>query len=133
MYPINYPTQYPSQTAININPFSGAQGFQTAVPLPTQQQVKTKIINRVDDITPNDVPMDGTAGIFPLSDYSEIYVKQWKSDGTIKTVKFIPEQTVEDETPKRTELDDLKEYLDKKFEAISKSTSKPKKEVIPDG
>lgn len=136
MYPTYYPTQYPQQTAMNFNPYGGANGFQTAVPLPIQAptQQRFKIVNRLEDITPNDVPMDGTSGIFPLSDNSAIYVKSWNTDGTIKTIKYVPEE-IESEPQAKPQmtLAELKEWLDFKFETLAKPTSKPKKEVQADG
>lgn len=136
MYPNYYPTQYPPQTAINLNPYnSGANGFQTAVPLqqmqaPTQQRFK--IVNRLEDIMPNDVPMDGTKGIFPLSDDSAIYVKSWNTDGTIKTIKYLPEE-IEPDIRQKSEIDALKEWLNMKFDSLAKPTPKVKKEVQVDG
>lgn len=137
MYPNYYPTQYLPQTAVNLNPYSGANGFQTAVPMqqmqaPTQQRFK--IVNRLEDITPNDVPMDGTSGIFPLSDSSAIYVKSWNTDGTIKTIKYVPEiiESEPEEKPQMT-LAELKDWLDFKFEALAKPSPKVKKEVQADG
>lgn len=137
MYP-NYPTQYPVQTGVgNFNPYIGANGFQAAVPLPQMQvptQQRFKIVNRLEDITPNDVPMDGTSGIFPLSDNSAIYVKSWNTDGTIKTIKYIPEiiESEPQEKPQMT-LVELKDWLDFKFESLAKPASKTKKEVLVDG
>ena len=137
MYP-NYPTQYPVQTGVgNFNPYIGANGFQAAVPLPQMQvptQQRFKIVNRLEDITPNDVPMDGTSGIFPLSDNSAIYVKSRNTDGTIKTIKYIPEiiEPEPKEKPQMT-LAELKDWLDFKFESLAKPASKTKKEVLVDG
>lgn len=49
-----------------------------------------KMVNDVSMVSPNDVPMDGNIAIFPKSDMSEIYCKQWKQDGTIQTVVYKP-------------------------------------------
>lgn len=136
MYPNYYPTQYPAQTAMNFNPYnSGANGFQTAVPLPmtAPTQQRFKIVNRLEDITPNDVPMDGTSGIFPLSDNSAIYVKSWNTDGTIRTIKYVPEEIKPEEPTPQMTLSELKDWLDSKFESLAKPTSKVKKEVQADG
>ena len=65
--------------------------------LPTQMQgayqqlgLVGKMVNDVSMVSPNDVPMDGNIAIFPKSDMSEIYCKQWKQDGTIQTVVYKP-------------------------------------------
>lgn len=47
-----------------------------------------RVINSENDITPNEVPMDGSISLFPLADYSKIFAKQWSQDGTIKTTVF---------------------------------------------
>lgn len=59
-----------------------------------------KMVNDVSMVSPNDVPMDGNIAIFPKSDMSEIYCKQWKQDGTIQTVVYKPflEQNAEQAT-----------------------------------
>lgn len=134
MYP-NYPMQYPTiqPGGINFNPY-GNQGFQAAAPLQMPTQQRFKIVNRLEDITPNDVPMDGTTGIFPLSDNSAIYVKSWNTDGTIKTIKYVPEviESEPEEKPQMT-LAELKDWLDFKFESFAKPSPKVKKEVQADG
>lgn len=62
-----------------------------------QQQVQPvsvglngRIIDDVSTVGPNEVSMDGSVSLFPKRDMSEIYAKQWQSDGTIKTVRFVP-------------------------------------------
>lgn len=49
-----------------------------------------KVVNDVSMVSPNDVPMDGNVALFPKTDMSEIYCKQWKQDGTIQTVIYRP-------------------------------------------
>lgn len=71
-----------------------------------------RIVNSIGEVTPNEVPMDGSVGIFMLKDMSELYSKAWASDGTIKTVKYIPEPLVQAE-PVRNPLDEILERLDK--------------------
>lgn len=43
-----------------------------------------------NEITASEIPMDGRSAIFPKSDMSEIVVKNWASDGTIRTMAFKP-------------------------------------------
>ena len=77
--------QYPySPTAVNLTtPYSGQNGFQTAVPMPSAQITNPNVIfgkrvGRASDITPNDVPMDGTIGYFPTNE-NTIISKKWNS------------------------------------------------------
>lgn len=61
---------------------------------PLQQQmprgVNGRVVQSVEMITANDVPMDGSAAFFPMQDMSAILAKSWNADGTIKTVIFKP-------------------------------------------
>lgn len=52
-----------------------------------------RLVANADEITPQEVPMDGSVSLFPQNDYSAIYAKTWTKDGTIATMKFIPEQS----------------------------------------
>lgn len=66
---------------------------QTMQPILTQQIVNLsgRVVQKETDITPQEVAMDGTISLFPLADYTAIIAKQWNSDGTIKTLRFVPE------------------------------------------
>lgn len=55
-----------------------------------QQGICGKIVQSVDSIMANDVPMNGSVAFFPKSDLSEIYAKQWGADGKISTMVFKP-------------------------------------------
>lgn len=72
-----------------------AQPEQTAQQQMVQQQPFQRGINGMmvasaDNITADCVPMDGSAAFFPKHDLSEIYVKNWCADGTIRTLTFKP-------------------------------------------
>lgn len=92
----NTPMSY--QQYGNYNPYIQQQrGYQQQeIPVqqyqPVQQQIgiNGKVIQTVENITANDVPMDGSVAFFPKNDLSEIYAKKWNSDGTICTVLFKP-------------------------------------------
>lgn len=58
-----------------------------------------KTITNPNEILPQDVPMDGSVGLFPVQDHSCIYAKAWNSNGTIATVKYVPEQTIAQPAP----------------------------------
>lgn len=69
------------------------QRFQQPVEQPQQQMlqgINGKVVQVMENITANDVPMDGSVAFFPKQDMSEIYAKSWNADGTIKTVIFRP-------------------------------------------
>ena len=68
-------------------PMSGAN--QQAMP---QQIVgiNGRIVQAVENINANEVPMDGSVAFFPKQDLTEIYAKSWNADGTIRTLTFKP-------------------------------------------
>lgn len=88
----NYLPQY---GAYQYNPMTNIQRFQ-----PQEQMQQTipqqitgingRIVQEVDNINANEVPMDGSMAFFPKQDLSEIYVKGWNADGTIRTTVFKP-------------------------------------------
>lgn len=93
----------------------------------TPQQKSTvfgKVVADESQITPNDVPMDGTIAIFPLQDYSKIIAKQWTANGTIQTLIYIPEQTQASNTPKTT-LDDVMSHMDERLDQIEDLFTQP--------
>ena len=60
-------------------------------PIPQQiVGINGRIVQAVENINANEVPMDGSMAFFPKQDMSEIYVKGWNADGTIRTLTFKP-------------------------------------------
>lgn len=60
-------------------------------PMPQQiAGINGRIVQAVENINANEVPMDGSMAFFPKQDLSEIYVKGWNADGTIKTIVYKP-------------------------------------------
>lgn len=57
---------------------------------PAQRGLNGMVVMSADKITADCVPMDGSAAFFPKQDLSEIYVKNWCADGTIRTLVFKP-------------------------------------------
>lgn len=104
VYPApGYSQQIPYQASYGYNPYGNQQRieqpqnyFQPAQTQQIQQPQMTpigingKIVPSVENITANDVPMDGSVAFFPKQDMSEIYAKSWNSDGTIRTIVFKP-------------------------------------------
>lgn len=72
-----------------------------------------KMINNLQEVRPNEVPMDGSASIFPMNDFSSIYVKAWGPDGNIQTLRFIPDVTTNKEVDQGpTEFEKIMKELD---------------------
>ena len=79
------------------------------------------MVQSVDSITADAVPMDGSAAFFPKQDLSEIYVKSWNPDGTIKTLTFHP---VENSIPSINSVDEQINVLTAKVNALEASFNK---------
>ena len=99
-------------------------GNQTPNPYQNQQlnrfqSIPGRLVNNLDEITPQEVPMDGSVSLFPQNDYSAIYAKTWTKDGTIATVKFIPEQP-QNAAPQKSPIEE-------RLEKMLSNRSKPKK------
>ena len=62
----------PNYGAYQYNPMASYQRYQQ--PEPTQG-ISGRVVQAVETINPNEVPMDGSMAFFPKQDMSEIYVK----------------------------------------------------------
>lgn len=117
---------YGNQQSTNVNPQNYGQptpGYFPQRP-PQPSMLPGKVVTRLEEITPSDVPMDGSMSLFPLSDGSCIIGRLWSNDGTIKTVRYglINEQETKEE-PKPdytseilTRLDAIEKLLNRKPE-----------------
>lgn len=73
--------------------------YNTYLPQYPVQQVQTQasqslvghIVTANDQIPVSEVPQNGTPAYFPMQDGSSILAKSWQPDGTIATVRYIPE------------------------------------------
>lgn len=89
------------------------------------QGINGKIIADMNQITANDVPMDGRVAFFPKQDLSEVYAKSWNADGTIRTVTYKPVLDNEPKTaaePKKLKCDlsdEATQGIMDKFDEIS--------------
>lgn len=91
--------------------------------------INGRVVQAVENINANEVPMDGSMAFFPKQDMSEIYVKGWNADGTIKTIVYKPyaapkdNQTVNSmtnaENAKFTLSDESTELFMNKFDELS--------------
>lgn len=131
----NYLPQY---GAYQYNPMANMQRFQSQeqiqpqIQQPVPQQIagiNGRVVQAVENINANEVPMDGSMAFFPKQDMSEIYVKGWNADGTINTIVYKPytapkdNQTVNSmantENAKFTLSDESTQLFLNKFEELS--------------
>lgn len=93
---------------------------------PNYQVLPGRVVGNVDEITPQEVPMDGSVSLFPQSDYSCIYAKTWTKEGTIATVRYVPEQPQENGEPKKSPLEERLDRIEKQLESLNKKLYRPK-------
>lgn len=109
-----YPQQYG-----NYAPYQQIQQqrFQPQEQYPVMQNQQAiglngRIVQVVENINANEVPMDGSMAFFPKQDLSEIYVKGWNADGTIKTIVYKPQIDNKSMQAVNTSLDTEKLKID---------------------
>ena len=109
--PYNIPSYYPQQ-------YTGypqyLQQMQAARYQPQQQPVgiNGRMVQSVENINANEVPMDGSMAFFPKQDMSEIYVKAWDANGLIKTIVYKPQIDNKSVQAVNTSLDTEKLKID---------------------
>lgn len=101
----SYYVQYPQYGQVP-NPYIDRlaqlqQYHQTLQPVQNQFQPLGKIVENIEIVKGTDIPMDGNAYYFPKADGSEIYSKQWLSNGTTQIMAFRP--VVEEGLPEKIE------------------------------
>ena len=102
--------------------YSGFNNFQR----PTMPaMIPGRLVANADEITPQEVPMDGSVSLFPQNDYSCIYAKTWIKEGTIATMKFVPEKPQNAEQQK-SPLEMRLDSIDQRLEALDKKLNKPR-------
>ena len=95
-----------------------AQNVNLPYVTPTPKQtIFGKIVQNESQITPNDVPMDGTI--------SRIIAKQWTPNGLIQTLEYLP-ANAKDDNPTVT-LDDVMSHMDERLDQIEDLFTKPAK------
>lgn len=91
----------------NTNP--NVYGY-SSVPQPQRSSIPGRTVQNESEIKPNEVSMDGSVSLFPTTDLSCIYAKQWTANGTIVTAKYI----LQAETNAKKPIDDpVLERLDR--------------------
>lgn len=85
-----------------------------------------RVVGGPHEVTPNDVPMDGSAAFFPLSDGTAVIAKAWRPDGTIGTVRYVPEVSEDEgaEDATTVSLMDVMNRLDS-MEDLIRGSQKP--------
>lgn len=76
--------------------FQGYQPqYQPSLPSMPNNGLIGHVVGSHEEIKPQDVPMNGNAAYFPAQDGSVIYAKAWNQNGSISTVRYVPENVGE--------------------------------------
>lgn len=121
--PFYYQNGQQPQTMLYQQPMNPYTQPMTTAYTPSTSRSSTlygRVVNSPNDITPNEVPMDGSVSLFPSSDYSCILAKTWNRDGTIQTVKFVPEVNPDQVTLDQASQENTMDTILKKLDAIEK-------------
>lgn len=87
------------------------QPMTTIPPMNTQVGLQGKIVESIDVVKAMDIPLDGSASYFVISDGSAIVSKQLQNDGTSKMVVYKPSQEEKKDTIEFATLDELQDVL----------------------
>lgn len=88
-----------------------------------KQGIAGRMVKTIDEIAPNEIPMDGSIALFPTQDGSTIFAKGWNTDGTISTIEYAPVSKEVAESTSLT-LDDISDQLKEIQNLLKKSTPK---------
>lgn len=100
-------------------PVYQAQQMQPSMPnfsyaqRPVQQGLAGRAVSSPDEVTVQEVPTDGSMGLFPAMDGSCIWGKRWTPDGKISTVRYVPEQSVQTDQPNEDPFSEINEKVDR--------------------
>ena len=116
---VSWPNQFYPMT---VPGFQYGQTQPPYVPAPTyqpqpmnqtrQQGILGHMVSNPNEITPQEIPMDGSISLFPMQDGSAVIGKFWDSNGQIKTIRFIPENV------EQTPSDDPFAAINARFDAL---------------
>lgn len=89
--------------------------------VPQHKTLGGRIIEKDDEVTPNEVPMDGSIYLFPKSDYSCIQAKQWRNDGSgLDTIVYVPLMSDEQNVQEPSMVQQILERLDRIENTLNK-------------
>lgn len=76
-----------------MNSYQQYQGFGQ----PYAPRLVGRAVKSVAEVGVGEVPTDGTTGWFPAIDGSCVWGRKWSGNGTIETVRYVPEPREEPE------------------------------------
>lgn len=116
LQPYTTPQAPPNQPIIPA--YCTPQGFGNQPP----PMIPGRIVNTEEDIRANEIPGDGSIGLFPKADRSCIFMKYWDGTRGIATLIYNLQNTQEsDDSSSENELMSIKEQLSRIEKKLNKS------------
>ena len=137
-YPNYLPNNpYMSQTQ---NPYmsqmQNLQQFQQALQTSNPMHAIGNVVEGIKNVETMNIPMDGNMYYFPKADGTEIYGKQWLSNGTTRTIVFKPflgdgvdNSLTEQEKSKFEPLESLKQEIFNQFSLVNDKIDRIEKNI----
>lgn len=123
-------------TPQQFNPYQVEQMQMYQQPMQQQQMIRRnnspycRMINAIEEIRADEIPMDGSIGIFVKNNMSELYAKSWNSmTGGIDTIKYIPaidDKEIKEDTQSdlKKEFENFKNKMLERFDKLEKNLGK---------
>ena len=144
----NYYAQYQQQFNPYMQRMENLQQFQQAIQQPqvptpmqmTNQQLNPlgKIVESLDIVKVTDIPMDGNMYYFPKADGTEIYSKQFMSNGQTRILTYKPyiesESNNVSESAEKDQIAPLSAFMDtfkEQLDLVNKKIDKIEKYLKP--
>lgn len=105
---------WPGQPMQAQMPAYGSQTPNTGIQKPPA--MSGRVVSQEAEITPQEVPMDGSFSWFPMADGSAVIGKRWNSDGTITTLRYVMASDPEPE--KQLTVEDVNKLIDMRLASI---------------
>lgn len=105
---------------------------QPVQPMPQQAPIGVpgRWVNDFNEITPGEIPMNGTICFFPKTDYTCIYAKVWDKNGKLQDFTFVPETPAQAE-PAVIQNNEQMDKVMAKLEDIQSQLSRMNKPYKP--
>lgn len=133
-----YPYQY-QQPRYDLQQNQPLFNQQQSIQPQQQAGLNGKVVQAVEQITANDVPMDGSVAVFPKQDMSEIYAKSWNADGTIRTIVYKPYTASQPDVANTADMSKMKmglsdeatEAFMARFDSLEKKFDELMPKIVP--
>lgn len=120
----NYASQsYSSPSPYKYGDMSGGFMRRTTPPTPSFSNMPVKVVFSPEQITPQDIPINGTPALFPLNDGSKIIVKSLLSNGLFDEQVYVLQPRVNNDQNEQAKINEFGQ-LTKRIEVLETALTK---------